>query len=182
MVDSVSPEIEEPEEPPQAGPAFNAEQLRRLGELRAWLARRRVQRDRSLPLTPELNRARNMTVYSDRQLLTPLGQRYAVGFQSRRNEPGSPPMNQGNPVLHIGRGADGRIHHRYVFSDAEQEANPPPVYAADVPSGRTSPRQSLPKGTGTIQSGQRIMRIWTPEPADQRAAPRLEYELPDQRR
>lgn len=180
-VESMAPEVEEPAEPVKPGPVFSAEQLRRLGELRAWLARRRLERERNPLIIPEPNRARSMTVNTDRQLLTPLGQRYSLGFQNRQNEANP---SQGNPVLHIGRGPDGRIHHRYVFNDAEREETEPPViaYSYDNASNRKSARQTLQKGTGTIQAGQRIVRIWTPEPTDQRAAPRLEYELPDQRR
>lgn len=179
-VESIAPDVEEPAEPVRPGPAFSAEQLHRLGELRAWLARRRLERERNPLIVPTPTRARSMTVYTDRQLLTPLGQRYAVGFQNRRDEAAP---SQGNPVLHIGRGPDGRIHHSYIFTDAERDGEPPPTaYSYGATSKSGNPRQALPKGSGTIQAGQRIVRIWTPEPADQRAAPRLEYELPDQRR
>lgn len=161
-------EAGEAEEAAPTIPGFSGDQLQRLRALRAWLERRKEERLDGGIIEPRLKAPRQITAHSDRQLLTPLGQRYALGFQkNRRNGVDGEP-----PTLHIGRGSDGRIRHRYVFRDAEQaEAepeNPAPVEIADS-------RQAA-------ASRQRIVRIWMPESPDQRSAPRLDYELPDQRR
>lgn len=158
-------------------PGFSGDQRQRLQQLRAWLERRKTERQSGGVIDPDrVKPQRELTVYSDRELLTPLGKRYALGFEkNRRNEP----YDGRSRTLHIGRGADGRIHHRYVFGSPEQaEAEPEGTMPSMPPESRRAP----PPGTGSIASRQRIVRIWTQDPMDGRTAPSLEYELPDQRR
>jgi hypothetical protein len=168
---AVPPEAEAAEEPAPTLPGFSGDQLQRLRTLRAWLERRKEERQSGGAIDPDRKPPRELTVYSDRQLLTPLGQRYALGFQKNRR-------NGELPTLRIGRGADGRIHHRYVFSPPEQaEAEP----ETPTPLEPTDSRR-LSASAGALASRQRIVRVWTPEPQDPETAPRLEYELPDPRR
>jgi hypothetical protein len=166
------PETEEAEEPAEAMSAFTGEELRRLGELRAWLAQRRLERG------DVIESGRNLAEYPGRQLLTPLGQRFALGFRNRRDG-----LNRENPVLRIGRGPDGRIRHRYVFGDTEREGAPPESpYSIPAPNGSADSRPPLAKGTGSIESRHRIVRMWTAAPNGPNAAPRLDYEVSEQRR
>jgi hypothetical protein len=154
-------ELDEAEELAEPLPGFTGEELRRLNELRAWLAQRRVERGQDDGVDPSGSPG-GPADDADRQLLTPLGRRYAKALPSRGS--GSQP-----PILRIGRGPDGRIHHRYVFVDpnAAALAN---RRSGDAPADRRYP------------SAQSVVRIRLPELADQRTAPRLDYELPDQRR
>jgi hypothetical protein len=153
-------------------PGFSGDQLRRLRELRAWLARRKQERLEGGRLEPERTLPRQWTVNSDRQVLTPLGQRYALGFEKNRHGP----ETREAPILRIGRGSDGRIHHRYVFRDqAGLEAEPETPVLAIPPEAR--------RPAGTLISRQRVVRIFVPElPPDSPTSPRLEYEAFDSRR
>jgi len=45
-----------------------------------------------------------------------------------------------------------------------------------------TPRAKGRRPAGSIASRQRMVRIWAPEPLDQRISPRLDYEVSDQRR
>ena len=143
-------EMDEGEEAGEPLTGFTGEELRRLAELRAWLAERRQAREQG-----------GAAYAASPELLTPLGRRYAGASPSRE-------ANRRTPILHIGRGPDGRIHHRYVFGDSDDAApaNPRP---ADAPDSRRYPAAGS------------AARIRLPELADQRIAPRLEYQLPDQR-
>ncbi len=158
-------EIEDVEEPTELAPGFTDEELRRLSELRAWLAQRRREQDSGADagrFAPDVADA------ADRRLLTPLGQRYAKSFRS----PGSGSSRKA-PTL-IGRGPDGRIHHRYVFSGSEEDkAGPASPYSNDS-SLQPADRWRLP--------GHSKVRIWPPQPADPNTMPHLDYDPPDQRR
>lgn len=156
----VSPEAGESAEwaPESRTYGFSGQQLLRLRELRTWLAERRLQRQDGVLAEPG-RRPLDLSVYPDRQILTPLGQRYALGFQNRRTPHGS-----GNPTLFIGRGPDGRIYHRYDLGNSAGS----PLWA-----GRDGPRRD----DRAVGSRQRIVGMSPPEPRDQRAVPRLEYEL-----
>ena len=160
-------EIEEAEEEPaESAPGFTDEELRRLGELRIWLAQRKREQDGG---ADPKRFSQGMADAADQQLLTPLGQRYAKSFRSRGSGP-----NRKIPTLSIGRGPDGRIHHRYIFGGSEEsEAGPTSPYYG-YSSSQQAGRRHLP-GHGRV-------RMWPPQPADQKTAPHLDYELPDQRR
>lgn len=169
---AVPPETGAAEEPAPTLPGFSGDQLQRLRTLRAWLERRKEERQSGGVIDPDRKPPRELTVYSDRQLLTPLGQRYALGFQKNRR-------NGELPTLRIGRGADGRIHHRYVFSPPEQAEAEPETPSPPEPAAY---RRLPSAGSGALASRQRIVRVWAPEPQDSGTAPGLEYELPDPRR
>lgn len=169
---AVPPETEAAEEPAPTLPGFSGDQLQRLRALRTWLERRKEERQSGGVIDPDRKPPRELTVYSDRQLLTPLGQRYALGFQKNRR-------NGELPILHIGRGADGRIRHRYILSPPEQAEAEPETPSPPEPAAYRRPPSA---GSGTLASRQRIVRLWTPEPPDLRTSPRLDYELPDPRR
>jgi hypothetical protein len=95
----------------KAGPGFTGEERRRIQELRQWLAQRHQQRKpgtggaaRGLPPVSPVREARALDL--------------TAPDLSSQNAPFRSGATRGSPVLHIGRGPDGRIHHRYVFSDS----------------------------------------------------------------
>lgn len=99
---SLAPEIQAPKVPDKASPVFSEDEQKRIQELRRWLLRR--QQERKLQEPGPLDALK----------------------QARVAGPGFPdlaaadpaPRPKGNPVLHIGRGPDGRIHHRYIFNES----------------------------------------------------------------
>lgn len=153
---SVPPELVEPaeaaSEPGVQG--FSGEQQLRLRELRAWLAQRKLQRGDGTLSRPERLRP-NLAMYPERQLLTPLGQRYALGFRNRGSS--------NSPTLHIGRGADGRIYHRIVFAGSEG--------SAEEENSDRKPDSRWTRDAGMGVPGRRVLRIWGSEPTGQNAAP-----------
>jgi len=123
----VAPEIEAPSAPSKAKPAFSADEQRRLLELRAWLARRRMGRKLDQPGSLNAIRESSLGERYPRQLLNGPSRSWSG---VRNGEIGR--FVQRNPTLHIGRGPDGRIYHRYVFGDSgpDQVQSAAPGYAA----------------------------------------------------
>jgi hypothetical protein len=165
--------LAEPTEP-EPIPGFSSDQMQRLRELRAWLQARKLQRLSGGIEAPEPRPKRQVAISDGRQLLTPLGQRYAQGFQKY------PPRRE-TPILRIGRGPDGRIQHHYVFPEEEQ-ADFEMEGEDETERPAATPRAKGRRPAGSIASRQRMVRIWAPEPLDQRISPRLDYEVSDQRR
>lgn len=90
---------------------FTGEEQLRLRKLRAWLIQRRLQRESGV-LANRPHRPLDLTVYPEQQLLTPLGQRYALGF--RTNTGVGTKINRPPFIVH---GRNGRIYHRLDFDD-----------------------------------------------------------------
>ncbi|SMF93618.1 hypothetical protein SAMN02949497_0905 [Methylomagnum ishizawai] len=91
----LAPEIQAPKAPDQASPVFSEDEQKRLQELRRWLLLR--QQERKLQEPGKLDALK----------------------QARAADLADPaPRPKSNPVLHIGRGPDGRIHHRYIFNES----------------------------------------------------------------
>ena len=128
---------------------FSGNELLRLRELRAWLAQRKLQREDgtlSRPQTPYPG----LSAYPERQLLTPLGQRYALGF--RKHKPSR------TRTLQIERGAEGRVYHRIVFAGRGGAS-------AGTTSGRNADSEPV-LDTGTSTRGRRALRLWGSPPTD----------------
>lgn len=170
---AASPENETPPDDLPNLPGFSSDQMQRLRELRAWLQARKLQRLNGGVAQPEVRPRRQAVIDDERQLLTPLGQRYALGFEKYR------PRRE-TPILRIGRGPDGRIHHQYVFPDEEQ-ADTEMEAEADTELPATPPAKSR-RRAGTIAARKKVVRVWSPEPLDQRISPRLDYDIEDPRR
>jgi hypothetical protein len=132
-----------PEHVPGAG-RLSADQLGRLHELKAWLAERKLERERAViqsirrvipgvlpgvpfPKPPESR---------ERQVLTPLGQRYSLGFQDRRTPPRSLPPSP----YYGGMAGEGLRRNPFALPTANRPAAPPP--------GQAQIRWSSPKGAG----------------------------------
>lgn len=141
---------------------FTGEEILRLRDLRAWLTQRRLQREGGVLATPR-RRPLDLAVYPDRQLLTPLGQRYALGFQTRGAE-----ENHRNPTLFIGRDSAGRVYHRYEFGAGS-------AYPEGTPTNRGAGSAREP-GLGNPEA-RRIVRLRPADSGERYAVPRLEYEL-----
>jgi hypothetical protein len=103
-----APAAEEPAAPDNIGPAFTEDEQRRLRELRQWLLQRHLERKRNEPGGIE---ALKEAATSD--LLRPSASRSLRGL--------SDAPSRGAPTLRIGRGPDGRIHHRYVFNSSRPD-------------------------------------------------------------
>ncbi|CAL1239306.1 hypothetical protein [Candidatus Methylocalor cossyra] len=125
----------EADEPAGEEPEFTAAQLRQLAALRAWLVERKRQRVQEFARAGESTAREDPLSEAERQVLTPLGQRYALGFHSRPSAAGP------YPLLRIGRGTDGRIYHRYVFERPIPQATGSSPLAAGAPAegGETPP-------------------------------------------
>jgi hypothetical protein len=106
-----APAAEEPAMPDKSGPAFTEDEQRRLRELRQWLLRRHMERKRNEPGGIE---ALKEAAASDL--------RAPANRPARRFPDG---QHRETPMLHIGRGPDGRIHHRYVFSASGPDESRP---------------------------------------------------------
>lgn len=112
---SLAPEIQAPKVPDKASPVFSEDEQKRIQELRRWLLRR--QQERKLQEPGKLDALKQAKAPLD---LTIPDMSHAGNEFTAAREP------KGNPVLHIGRGPDGRIHHRYIFN----ESGPDPLQSA----------------------------------------------------
>lgn len=111
----------------EAGAAeFSMDQQARLQELKQWLNQRNSQRGKPPSVA---GRARGMV------RLPPPVTLDEASRPIREFTYGENGQYRGVPKLHIGRGPDGRIYHRYVFSDAETQRVEPnaPRYSLVVP-------------------------------------------------
>jgi hypothetical protein len=112
-VDTDAP-AEESAEPDETGPAFTEDEQKRIQALRQWLLQRQLDRQRNEPAGIE---ALKEAAASDPR---GLAHHLARGFSGGQR--------QENSVPRIGRGPDGRVHHRYVFNasgpDELQPASP----------------------------------------------------------
>ena len=155
----------EPEEEPEVVDTISGlsyDQLKRLRELRKWLEERQMIREqrqlghRSLRPNGEL--------FSDRELLSPLGQRYSdrlPAFSARSGGGLTLP-----PLPHFDTRDDdvGASRAELPFTPL-----PDPAGAATTPTAPTQP--------ATSPEGRRITHIFMPTPAGQDDAPQIEYEL-----
>ncbi len=136
----VAPEIREPAASEKTGPAFTEDEQRRIRELRQWLMRRQLERKLKEPGGVEglkETKALDLTIpdMANRDSLF----RYGAAGQSG-----------GNPILHIGRGPDGRIHHRLVFSDSSPEQPRSRAYEYDPPTRRAPAGRTIIRDTSTL--------------------------------
>lgn len=145
VFDSVAPEDSFP-----GASRFSSEQLTRIHELRAWLASRKLMREQGIATgvprlfphtSPLTNTTRIPTLSHDRELLTPLGQRYALGFHR-------PTVSSDN----AGAGRGGRDES--------------PVYPARGGSNYQSVQTVPSEGSGILISGSRKVIIGNPEHSD----------------
>lgn len=167
-----------PAEPPAVLRRFSPEQLEQLQQLKDWLAARRAARESATagvsgavrrvipytytdPWTPKLSGQRV------RELLTPLGQRYAAGF------------NSAPPAVRVGPGA-GR-------PDPVETGGPPAETGSLVPPATADGASPRDRSGGdwieqlrrpVSMSGRRIIR-GSKELQDGRTTPRFDVEIPD---
>lgn len=106
-----------------AGPDFNPDERQRLLELRLWLVRRSRERlagtapGRADPFPETIlpRGAGRVGRFPETTLPQPPGTDPRLAREFSYGENG---QYRGVPKLHIGRGPDGRVYHRYVFSDS----------------------------------------------------------------
>ncbi len=110
-----------PEQAEKPKPGFTIDEQRRLQDLKLWLHQRKLQRKLHEP--GNLDGLKSAKADKPRPPLV-----LSLGDDFRYSDPAA--LSQGSPVLHIGRGRDGRIHHRYVFNDSgpDQAQSPPPGF------------------------------------------------------
>lgn len=122
---SESPGTPEAAPPSKTSPVFSEDEQRRIRELRQWLLRRQQERKLGEPGGVDALKEAKAPLDLSIPDMSRAGGEFGV----------APP--KGKPVLHIGRGPDGRVHHRYIFSEEgpDQLQSAAPEY---TPSNRRS--------------------------------------------
>lgn len=155
----------EPEEEPEVVDTISGlsyDQLKRLRELRKWLEERQMIREQQQLGTRSLRP--NGELFSDRELLSPLGQRYGDRL----------------PAFSARSGGSLKLPPLPRFDDSDDDVGASraelPFTPRPDPAGTAPPTQPSPPPASSPE-GRRITHIYMPTAAGQENQPQIEYEL-----